>query len=109
MVGYVLDASALLALLQGEPGSERVVSCIKEGAVISAVNFAEVATKLCESGMPEPVMHEILDVLGLMIVDFDTTLAYRAALLRPHTKHIGLSLGNRVCLALGGHLRLPVV
>jgi|SRR5579863_10512850 len=109
MVGYVLDASALLALLQGEVGSQRVAVCIKEGALISAVNFAEVATKLCEAGMPESVMHEALDMPGLMIVDFDSALAYRAALLRLTTKHIRLSLGDRVCLALGGHMHLPVV
>jgi ribonuclease VapC len=104
----ILDASALLALLKEEPGSEQVVEAITEGAAISTVNFSEVVAKLNEVGMPEDAIHESLDSLGLEIVDFDSELAYLAGLLRPLTKRAGLSLGDRCCLALAQNRNLPV-
>ncbi len=109
MSSYILDASALLVLLKGEPGSERVIEAIRDKAVISAVNFSEVVGKLCDGGMPEEDIHESLDPLELDIVEFDTELAYQAGLLRPLTKNVGLSLGDRACLALAQHLNLPVL
>ena len=106
---YVLDASALLVLLKGEPGSERVIEAITDGASMSAVNFCEVVGKLRDGGMPEEAIYETLDQLELDIVQFDTLLAYLAGLLRPLTKNAGLSLGDRACLALAQHLNLPVL
>jgi ribonuclease VapC len=105
----VLDASALLALLNGESGSEQVAGIIVEGAAISAVNLAEVVTKLSEIGMPEALIHEVLDSLGLEIIDFDFEQAYQVGLLRPLTRHAGLSLGDRACLALAKQLGLPAL
>jgi len=105
----VLDASALLVLLKGEPGSERVIEAITDGASMSAVNFCEVVGKLRDGGMPEEAIYETLDQLELDIVQFDTLLAYLAGLLRPLTKNAGLSLGDRACLALAQHLNLPVL
>jgi ribonuclease VapC len=109
MASYVLDASALLALLKKEAGSEQVADFITEGAAISSVNFSEVVAKLSEAGMPEKAIHETLDILSLMIVDFDITFAYDVGLLRSLTKHVGLSLGDRSCLVLAKHLDLPAV
>jgi ribonuclease VapC len=105
----VLDASALLALLNGESGSEHVAGVIVDGAAISAVNLAEVVTKLSEIGMPEALIHEVLDSLGLEIIDFDFEQAYQVGLLRPLTRHAGLSLGDRACLALAKQLGLPAL
>ncbi len=105
----VLDASALLALLNGEAGSEQVANVIVDGAAISAVNLAEVVTKLSEIGMPEALIHDVLDLLGLEIIDFDFKQAYQVGLLRPLTRHAGLSLGDRACLALAQQLDLPVL
>jgi ribonuclease VapC len=105
----VLDASALLALLNGESGSEYVASVIVDGAVISTVNLAEVVTKLSELGMPEVLLHDVLGSLGLEIVDFDFKQAYQVGLLRPLTRHAGLSLGDRACLALAKQLGLPAL
>ena len=109
MRGYVLDASALLALLKQEDGSEQVAEFITEGAVINSVNLSEVIAKLSEAGMPEDAIHETLDMLTLMTVDFDMALAYEAGLLRPLTKQAGLSLGDRACLALAKQLNLPAI
>jgi ribonuclease VapC len=109
MAGYVLDASALLVLLKGETGSERVIEALMDGAAISAVNFSEVVAKLREGGMLEEAIHESLDSLELDIVEFDTEFAYQAVLLRPLTKSAGLSLGDRACLALAQNLNLPAL
>lgn len=106
---YVLDASALLAFLKQETGSERVTEAIRNKAVISAVNFSEVVAKLSEAGMPEKVIHEALDPLELEIAEFNTKFAYQAGSLRILTKHAGLSLGDRACLVLAQHLNLPAL
>lgn len=109
MVGYVLDASALLALLQGEPGSEKVAQAIKEGTVMSAVNLAEVVSKLSDLEIPEEIIQVVIDILPVTIVDFNAVYAHKVGLLRSLTKHVGLSLGDRACLALAMQLQLPAV
>jgi PIN domain nuclease of toxin-antitoxin system len=76
---------------------------------ISAVNLSEVVAKLAEHGMPEPAIHSALEGLGLKVIDLDRDLAYRAGMLRPPTKALGLSLGDRACLALGLQSDAPVV
>lgn len=109
MARYVVDASALLALLKAEAGSDQVIEAITEGAVICSVNFSEVVAKLNESGMPEQAIHETLDSLELAIVKFDTENAYQAGLLRSQTRAVGLSPGDRACLALASYLNLPAL
>ncbi len=104
----MLDASAVLALLQAEPGRE-VVEAALEGAIIGAVNLSEVMAKLVDRGMTESHALVALSALGLEVVPFDAELALRAGALRPLTKPLGLSLGDRACLALGMHLALPVM
>jgi PIN domain nuclease of toxin-antitoxin system len=104
----ILDASALLALLNREPGHEEVARCIPHAAV-SAVNLSEVIAKLADNGMPESTIREILEGLTLEVHDFGRELAYATGLLRPATKSKGLSLADRACLALGGRLDLTVL
>ncbi len=106
--GYVLDASAVLALLQEEHGSRRAEEWLPGGA-ISSVNLSEVAGKLLELGMPEPEATEVVQALGLEVVPFHEELAWRAAVLKPATKALGLSLGDRACLATGVLLGRPVL
>ncbi|GAC1308020.1 MAG: PIN domain-containing protein [Ktedonobacteraceae bacterium] len=109
MTNYVLDASALLALFHEEPGSEKVAQAIREGAAISTVNLAEVVSKLNDIGTPGELIQDAVNVLKLSIIDFDAGLAFKVGLLRPLTKHIGLSLGDRACLALAQSLNLPAL
>jgi len=104
----VLDASALLALLQAEPGAARVATLLPDAAV-SAVNLSEVVAKLAEHGMPAAAIRTALEGLNLGIHDFDEHAAVEAGLLRPSTKALGLSLGDRACLALARELGLPAV
>lgn len=106
---YVLDASALIALFNQEPGSDKIAQAVEAGAAISTVNLSEVVSKLKELGAPDAYIHNAINVLGLTIIDFTIQFAYQAGLLRPLTKHLGLSLGDRACLALAQHLNLPTL
>jgi ribonuclease VapC len=106
---YVLDASALIALLHAEPGSEKVAQAVKEGSAISTVNLAEVAAKLNDLGTPEAVIQDAINVLRLTVYDFTIEFAYTVGRFRPLTKQAGLSLGDRACLALAEHLNLPAL
>jgi ribonuclease VapC len=104
----VLDASALLALLNREPGSATVAAHFPQVA-ISAVNLSEVAAKLVERGMPAEAVRTILEDLDLDIHPFDADAAYATGALRTATRQLGLSLGDRACLALGQRLQRPVL
>ncbi len=104
----VLDASAVLALVQDEPGSDRVALCIP-GALISAVNLAEVVGKLADAGMPGDQIELALSSLALRVVPLDARAAFDVGMLRPRTRTRGLSLGDRACLALGVASGLPVL
>ena len=96
---FVLDASALLALLNTEDGSA-VVQEFLPHATISTVNLAEVVTRLSSLGMPEEQIRQVLGVLGLETIPFDEEQAFRAGLISANTRSLGLSLGDRACLAL---------
>lgn len=104
----VLDATAVLALLNDEPGAAKVASLLPQ-AVISTVNLAEVAGKLAEAGMPEETIKTVLGELGVSVISFDEQLAFSTGFLRPTTSRYGLSLGDRACLALGQQLGRPVL
>jgi PIN domain nuclease of toxin-antitoxin system len=104
----VLDASALLALLGAEPGSEVVAESIP-GAAISTVNLSEVVSKLTERGVPEQAVQSALREVELEVHPFSEDHAYRAGFLRLATRSLGLSLGDRSCLALGQQLKAAVL
>jgi ribonuclease VapC len=108
-VSSVLDASAVLALIQAEPGSARVQQAIEDGAYISAVNVTEVVTRQIDRGASESDARANVEDLEMQIVPFDEELAYRAARLRSTTRAVGLSLGDRACLALAERLGLSAL
>ena len=98
---YVMDASALLALMHGEPGSAVVDELIQDQECIaSSVNIAEVGTKLIDKGLAPAHLTRTLKELNVQAIDFDLEQATLCASLRLSTKHVGLSLGDRACLAL---------
>jgi ribonuclease VapC len=110
----VLDASALLAYLNEESGAEAVEQALPNGAYISAVNWAEVLSKVAESGGEPEVLISDLEVCGLLgqtlkVLPLLPEDGPAIACLRPLTKALGLSLGDRACLALGLRLGLPVL
>lgn len=96
---WVFDSSAVLAVLFQEPGHQLVESLISEGC-ISSVNVAEVFSKLAEKDQLTEEDVRDFTQLDLEIVDFDLVQASKVAKLRPLTRQLGLSLGDRCCLAL---------
>ncbi|KPF80485.1 hypothetical protein IP88_00295 [alpha proteobacterium AAP81b] len=107
-MSVVLDSSALLAVLQGEPGADAVMPAL-QGALVSAVNAAEVVTKLVEIGMTPVEAGTNLTRLDVDIIAFDAVQAQQTGALRPLTRHLGLSLGDRACLALAQQRRATVL
>ena len=105
---YVLDASALLALLHDEPGGESVRPLFP-AAVMSSVNWAEIVQKCVARGVDVDGLRSDLGSLGLRVWPFNADDAEASGRLWSTTKAFGLSLGDRACLALGQRLSLPVL
>jgi PIN domain nuclease of toxin-antitoxin system len=103
----VLDASALLALIQNEVGAD-VIRPLLKSAVMSAINVSEVLTALQRVEIqPKDAIVSLCDVIP-EIIPFDVEQAQCAAELQPYVRHKGLSLGDRACIALGQKLQAPV-
>lgn len=107
MSSAVLDATALLAVLYREPGSEAVAPVLY-GATVSAINYSEVLKKVVERGGDIAMTSHFLDRQQLNIVPFDRERAIAAAAILPHTKAHGLSFADRACLSAGKEFGLPV-
>ena len=108
MSKIVLDASAILAVIMGQSGEEKLTPRLLADAVISTVNLAEVQGKLQSLGWTSDEAWE--DATGLLgeAIHFDEHQARTAGDLLTQTRALGLSLGDRSCLALGMALRAPV-
>jgi PIN domain nuclease of toxin-antitoxin system len=96
----VLDASAILALIQEEPGAEVVKPLLKQ-SVMSTVNVAETLTSLQKIDIHPEEGLEYISLLISEVVNFDLDQALEVSILYPKAMHKGLSLGDRACLALG--------
>jgi len=108
MSRIVLDASAMLAMLNREPGSEKLTPEMLSNAAGSMVNLAEVHTKLVSrGGDPEEAWEDTLAAIQEP-VPFNEEQARIAGGLVAQTRALGLSLGDRACLALGLILKAPV-
>lgn len=94
----ILDSSVILAIIRGEAGEEKALR-LSRGAVISAVNVAEVVTKCIEQAYPEEVALQVIQSAGITVVDFDHDLAVVAGQLRKKAPRGVLSLGDRACIA----------
>ena len=108
MSKYVLDASALLASLHDEKGGEVVDKFLSQSA-ISTVNLSEVIQKAKQIGIVTDTIVDRLQIVGVEIVDFTIEQAEIAATLWAITKPLGLSLGDRVCLALAQSLNATAI
>ena len=100
MTDHVLDSTALLVALFGEQGAERV-DALLPNAAIGAVNLAEVVAKLQDRDVPDGEIERLLAELD--VVAFDRAQPMAAGRLRSATRVLGLSLGDRCCLALAAH------
>jgi ribonuclease VapC len=104
----VLDASALLAVLNAEPGAE-IVQAALGSAIISAVNYSEVLKKTIERGGVVLKVIGIIRDLSVGVIPFDEQHAVTSAELYPQGKPHGMSFADRACLALGVHRKLTVL
>ena len=106
----VLDASAILAFLQGEPGQEIVNLALQnEACVVSAANQAEVISKALDRGLDAPTIQTILAELNYTVIDITAQDGTQAGLLRHATRALGLSLGDRLCLVAAQRLKAKVL
>jgi PIN domain nuclease of toxin-antitoxin system len=106
----VLDASALLALLNGEAGGSAVTALLA-GAAMSAVNWSEVVQKALQHGVtgnPEDLRRDV-EALGVELHPFTAAHAETAASLVGSTRRAALSLGDRACIALAMELGATAV
>ena len=108
MADWVLDASAVLAALRAETGGDLVLP-LMETSLLGAVNLAEVETRLLDLGASAADIDGLPERLRCEVIPFDVDLALRAGLLRVQTRHLGLSVGDRACLALAQREGLPVL
>lgn len=104
----VFDASAILAMVRGEPGWDRVLAVLPDG-VMSTVNAAEVYSKLEDWKIGKEDRRKYHAIIDRMVQPFDTDLALRTGALRRITHGTGLSLGDRACIALAQRLGLPAM
>ena len=108
MSDIVFDASALLALIRGEPGADIVASHLGRAAM-SSVNVAEVYGRLLrEAFRPEEFRRDI-EAIDFKLHSFDAEQAFLAGRFEPATRPLGLSLGDRACLALALSLGVPAL
>ena len=99
MSEVVLDSSAVLAHIFDEPGAIFVEEVLP-GALLCSVNLAEVVAKLHDRGFSDDEIKCALETVDFDVVDFDRELALISGELRGETRHLGLSLGDRACLAV---------
>lgn len=105
-MSVVLDSSAVLAWLQGEPGGDAIRDLLHGGTITSA-NWSEVLQKIRQHGRDPHETGLLLRSLGLDVADVTRLDGERAAQLRD--KQNPLSLGDRLCLSVAYRLGLPVV
>ena len=108
MASAVLDSSAVLAVLNAEPGADLVIAALDD-ALLSTVNYAEVITKIVERGSTYKEAEVALQLITATVVDFDLGLAQRTGSLRTETLKRGLSLGDRACLSLAEREGVPAI
>ena len=108
MSAIVFDSSVVIAILKQEQGFELAESSLSN-ALISTVNFSEVATYLARNSVPNDTIQEVLESFPIQVVPFDKSLALQTGFLYSSCKHLGLSLGDRACLAIAMSRKLPVL
>ncbi len=108
MPKYLLDSSAVLAVLFREQGFNEVASCLNQ-AFISSVNYCEVISKVVsKNASPEESKFQIESIIE-NIIPFEKDLALKAGTLTSFTKQFGLSLGDRACIATALHYGYEII
>jgi ribonuclease VapC len=102
----VFDASALLAFVQGEPGADVVDAALADGGTCGAANWSEVAQRVLAHGRNWDLVRALLEGSGVQVVAVDADDAEWAA--QRWRRGEGLSLADRLCLALAERLDAEV-
>ena len=108
MAEVVLDASAILAYLFGEPGADTVAAVLLR-SIVSPVNVAEVIAKLIDRGFSADDAAAAFGRLGCEIAPVDAAMGREAGMLHEKTRGRGVSLGDRFCLSLSARMGLPAM
>jgi PIN domain nuclease of toxin-antitoxin system len=108
MTEAVLDTSAVLAFIFSEPGAATVAAALPR-ALVSAINFAEIVTKLVDRGSDLARVQALITELPIEVSPASKSSGLAAGLLQAQTRSRGLSLGDRFCLALAQETGLPVL
>lgn len=106
----LLDASAILAFLQGEPGDDVVRQALHDSpCLVSAANQAEVIAKALDRGLSHQAIQNVLSDLAYTVIDVKAEDGMQAGWMRESTRQLGLSLGDRLCLATAKRLTAQVL
>lgn len=108
MSEVVLDASAILAIINAEPGAEKLTPDLLANAVCSTVNLAEVQATLVKRGWSADEAWEDATSPVRRVIPFSEQHARIAGSLVALAQSRGLSPGDRACIALGIALRAPI-
>lgn len=105
-MNHVLDASAVLARLKHEAGADMVEQALLMGACCGTVNWSETVQKLLHEGRDPKVSRGLLESYGFRLEHVTIADAeWAAEHWRPGE---GLSLADRLCMALGERLDAQV-
>jgi PIN domain nuclease of toxin-antitoxin system len=107
-MNYVLDASALIALALKERGAG-IVATFAHQSLISTVNASEFLQRMADAGIADDEAANKMTEFEVTLVPFTADHARQAAAFRLATKKLGLSLGDRACLALAHDRRFPIL
>lgn len=106
----VLDASAVLAFLQAEPGHDTVRLALQDDrCIVTAANQAEIIAKALDKGVDPVQLGALLADLPYTVIDVSANDGAAAGWMRSSTRRIGLSLGDRMCLASAKRLNAKVL
>ena len=106
---HVLDASATLAVIFEETGADAVAMALRSGAAMSTVNAAEVSARLHQDRWTDPEVELVFEKLGIELLPFGSEVAMLSGKYRIATRHLGLGLGDRACLATARLEKCPAL
>ena len=106
---HVLDASATLAVILEETGADAVAMALRSGAAMSTVNSAEVSARLYQDRWTDREVVLAFEELGIELLPFSPEAAMLSGKYRIATRHLGLGLGDRACLATACLEKCPVL
>lgn len=108
MTRFLFDSSVVIAILRRETGYQNGEKYISHGA-ISAVNWAEVAGFMGRNNAPVDIIQQTLAKYPLKVLPYEEDLVVPTGYLTAGRKRLGLSLGDRACLATAIKYKLPVL